>query len=89
MTLSAINQKELFTLLVTQLKSSAWSHLGKTPNPLTGKPEKNLEAAEITIGILEDLLFKTAGNLNRNEDKMLADTVRELKLSLVEERSRG
>ncbi|NQV50720.1 MAG: DUF1844 domain-containing protein [Candidatus Marinimicrobia bacterium] len=80
-----INKNELFTLLVTQLSSGAWSQLGKTPNPLTGKSEQNLEAASITIDILETLLFKTAGNLNRTEDKVLSDSVRELKLSLIQE----
>ncbi|MBC8192151.1 MAG: DUF1844 domain-containing protein [Candidatus Marinimicrobia bacterium] len=80
-----INPNELFSLLVNQLSTGAWSQLGKTPNPLTGKPEKNLEAARISIGILEALLFKTAGNLTRQEDILLSDKVRELKLSLQEE----
>jgi len=82
------NKNELFTLLVTQLSSGAWSQLGKTPNPLTGKSEQNLEAASITIDILETLLYKTAGNLNKTEDKTLSDSVRELKLSLLEEQQR-
>jgi len=80
-----INHQQLFTLLVNQLSAGAWSQLGKTPNPLTGKSETNLEAAAVSIGILEALLFKTAGNLNRQEDSMLSDKVRELKLSLQEE----
>jgi hypothetical protein len=84
-----INPNELFSLLVNQLSTGAWSQLGKTPNPLTGKPEKNLEAARISIGILEALLFKTAGNLTRQEDALLSDKVRELKLSLVEELNKG
>jgi len=80
-----INPNELFSLLVNQLSAGAWSQLGKTPNPLTGKPEKNMEAAAISIGILEALLYKTAGNLTRQEDVLLSDKVRELKLSLQEE----
>jgi len=88
MATTQIPPQQLFTLLVNQLSAGAWSQLGKTPNPLTGKPEKNLEAAAISIGILETLLFKTAGNLNRQEDNLLSDTVRELKLSLQEELNR-
>ncbi len=84
-----INKNELFSLLVNQLSSSAWLQLGKTPNPFTGKAEKNLDAASITIDILETLLFKTAGNLTRQEDTLLSDKVRELKLSLIEEQSRA
>jgi len=85
MTSNQINQQQLFSLLVNQLSAGAWSQLGKTPNPLTGKPEKNLEAAAVSVGILEALLFKTAGNLTRQEDALLSDKVRELKLSLMEE----
>ncbi|MBT4034226.1 MAG: DUF1844 domain-containing protein [Candidatus Marinimicrobia bacterium] len=80
-----INPNELFSLLVNQLSAGAWSQLGKTPNPLTGKAEKNLEAAAVSIGILEALLFKTAGNLTRQEDALISDKVRELKLSLQDE----
>lgn len=80
-----INPQELFTLLVNQLSAGAWSQLGKIPNPLTGKPEKNLEAAAVSVGILEALLFKTSGNLTRQESNLLSDKVRELKLSLQQE----
>ena len=45
-----LNPKDLFTLLVNQLSAGAWSQLGKTSNPLTGKPEKNLEAAAVSVG---------------------------------------
>ena len=82
-TSSRINPKDLFTVLITQLTSSAWSQLGVTANPLTGKKEINLDAAVMTIGILEALLFKTVGNLNKSEDKFLSESVRDLKLSLM------
>ena len=81
----SIDSKNLFTILITQLSSSAWTQLGKTPNPITGKPEKHLEAAAMTIGILESLLFKTAGNLTKAEDTLLSESVRDLKLTLQAE----
>jgi len=74
--------KDLFTVLITQLTSSAWSQLGVNRNPMTGKQETNLEAANMTIGILEALLFKTAGNLNKQEDLFLSESVRDLKMKL-------
>ena len=77
-----IDPNDLFGLLVTQLSSSAWTQLGKTPNPVTGKIEKNLEAAKMTVGILESLLFKTAGNLSKKENETLSKAVRELKITL-------
>jgi hypothetical protein len=59
--------------------------LGLSPNPVTRRTEKNLEAATMTIGILEALLFKTAGNLNRKEDEVLSRAVRELRTQLQKE----
>jgi len=80
-----VNPKDLFTLLIAQLKTSAWAQLGENPNPISGKKEQNLEAAAMTIGILETLLYKTAGNLNKSEDKFLAESVRELKYRMAKE----
>lgn len=80
-----IDPKELFTLLVTQLHSSAAMQLGLNPNPVTRRTETNLEAANMTIGILEALLFKTAGNLNKKEDELLSRAVRELRTQLQKE----
>ena len=80
-----MDQNKLFGLLVAQLNSSALSQLGITTNPVTGKQDKNIEAAAMTIGILESLLFKTAGNLTKEEDKLLSVAVRELKSSLMKE----
>ena len=79
-----INPKDLFSLLVQQLTASAWTQLGVTPNPVTKRFEKNLPAGEMTIGILESLLFKTAGNLTKPEDELLSTAVRDLKLKLQE-----
>lgn len=79
------DQKDLFTILVTQLSASAWMQLGVTPNPITRRTEKNLEAATLTIGILESLLFKTAGNLNKQENALLSGSVKELRVRLLQE----
>lgn len=80
-----IDTKQLFSLLVAQLSASAWTQLGITPNPVTNRKDKNLDAAQMTIGILETLLFKTAGNLTKQEDEQLATSVRELKRHLLQE----
>lgn len=85
MTKFDIDPNDLFGLLVAQLSSSARTQLGKSPNPVTGKLEKNIEAAKMTIGILESLLFKTAGNLSKKEHETLSKAVRDLKSSLVNE----
>jgi len=77
-----VDPTKLFTVLISQLTTGARLQLGLDPNPLTGKRTPNLAAAALTIGILETLLFKTAGNLNKAEDKLLAEAVKELKTEL-------
>ena len=79
-----VDPKQYFSLLVQQLTASAWTQLGVTLNPVTKRQEKNLPAAEMTVGILESLLFKTSGNLSKVENELLAGAVRDLKLKLQE-----
>ena len=83
MSAQTINPRDYFSMLVTQLTAGARLQLGLDPNPATGKPTPNLAAARLTVGILESLLFKTAGNLSKSEDRLLSAAVRELKEQLI------
>ena len=74
----------LFQGLVISLAAAAMQHLGKTLNPLTRKIEKNLEAAQATIDMLDMLEAKTKGNLGEAEAKLLKGALTELKLNYVE-----
>ena len=75
---------ELFQGLVISLATVVMQHLGKTLNPVTHKIEKNLEAAQATIDMLDMLAAKTKGNLSDAEDKLLKGVLGELKLNYVE-----
>ena len=74
----------LFQGLVISLAAAAMQHLGKTMNPLTRKIEKNMEAAQATIDMLDMLEAKTRGNLDEAEAKLLKGILGELKLNYVE-----
>ncbi len=74
----------LFQGLVISLASATMQHLGKTLNPLSGKIEKDLEAAQGTIDMLDMLEAKTRGNLDDAEAKLLKGILAELKLNYVE-----
>ena len=74
----------LFSQLVVTLATSCLQHLGKLVNPMTRKAEINLDAAQATIEVLDMLQDKTKGNLDKDEDKMLRDTVTALKMNYVE-----
>ena len=75
---------EMFQGLVISLAAATMQHLGKTLNPATKKIEKNLEAAQSTIDMLDMLEAKTKGNLSDNEAKLLKSILAELKLNYVE-----
>ena len=62
----------LFQALVLQLSQAAWAALGKVPNPFTGKIERNLEAARVSIDTLAAIESSAlSGNLDEAEAKML------------------
>ncbi len=74
----------LFGNLVMQQASMATVLLGKTPNPQTGKPMVDLQAARMFISHLEMLEIKTRGNLSKEEDQILKGTLTNLRLAYVE-----
>lgn len=79
--------KSLFIQLVMMLATSASQAMGKLVNPATKKAEVNVEAAEATIDLLDMIEAKTKGNLDRDEERMLKDTLMSLKLTFVETRN--
>ena len=78
-----------FLSLVLSLHGSAWMALGKVANPLSGKLEKDLDAARGSIDLLETLKVKTRGNLTKEEEKVLANALSALQLNFVDELTRG
>ena len=81
-----ISQSELqFIQFVSMLSNSAMQHLGKFTNPLTGKIEKSLEAAQATIDLLSMLKEKTKGNLTKREEETLTNSLANLQLNYAEE----
>jgi hypothetical protein len=76
--------RALFAELVMMLSTSAMQQLGKLVNPATGKAELNLEAAQFSIDMLDMLKEKTRGNLDREEESMLAGVLSSLQMNFVE-----
>jgi hypothetical protein len=67
----------LFVQLVIQNQQKAMMSLGEIKNPASDKTEINLEFAKSAID--------TLGNLSKNEEQFLNDTIRDLKLIYVAE----
>lgn len=79
----------MFIQYISVLTNSGMQHLGKIMNPLTGKMEKNLEAAEGVIELLSMLKQKTKGNLNDTEEKVISDGIANLQLNYADEINRA
>jgi hypothetical protein len=77
-----------FLSLVLSLYNSAWIAMGKIANPVTGKVERDLEAARGSIDLLETLKQKTKGNISPEEERVIVNCLSTLHLNFVEESSR-
>lgn len=77
-----------FISLVSMFSASAYQSMGKLANPLTGKAERNLEAAKGFIDILIMLRGKTSGNLSEDEKKWLESTISDLQMNYIREKEK-
>jgi hypothetical protein len=77
------NQALLVSLLM-MLSTSAMQQLGKLVNPETRKAEVNLEAAQVSIDMIEMLKQKMRGNLSAQEARMMDDILSSLQMNYVE-----
>ena len=79
------NTAQLFMQLVMQNQQMAMISLRKVKNPASDTLDKNLGYAKLSIDTLDMLVQKTKGNLSDYEEKLLAETVNQLKIIYVEE----
>ncbi len=79
----------LFLQLVLGLQQAAMVALGKLMNPMSGKIERNLEAARNTIDTLGAIEARTRGNLEPDELRVLSQVLSELRMNYLDERKKG
>ncbi len=79
----------LFLQLVLGLQQAAMVSLGKLMNPMSGKLERNLEAARNTIDTLGAIEARTRGNLEPDEQRVLSQVLGELRMNYVDEARKG
>lgn len=86
--LSGISRTEmmsaLFAQLVIQQSNMAMLLMGKTPHPQTGEILRDIEAARLFIDQLEMLEAKTKGNLTKEEDHLLKQSLLSLRMAFVD-----
>ena len=77
---TAENPEARFDLFLSSLAMEALIALGEVPNPVTRKQAMNLAHARYIIDILGILEQKTRGNLSVDEERLLKDTVYQLRM---------
>ena len=74
----------LFAQLVLQQSNMAMMLLGKVAHPGSGEVVQDIEAARLFIDQLEMLEAKTKGNLSKEEETLLKQTLMNLRLNFVQ-----
>jgi hypothetical protein len=74
----------LFANLVVQNTNMALIFLGHAPHPQTGKQEIDLDNARYFIDQLEMIEVKTKGNLDKQEEGLLKQSLTSLRMAFVE-----
>lgn len=73
-----------FSMLVGMFSTQAMVSLGVIPHPETGKAEKQLPLAKHFIDLLGVLEDKTVGNIDDAEQKMLNESLHNLRMAFIE-----
>lgn len=72
-----------FSTFILSLSTSVLMSLGVLENPVTRKTEKEPAAAKQTIDLISLLKDKTRGNLTNEEQNLVDDVLKELRLWYV------
>jgi hypothetical protein len=78
----------LFLHLVSMFQFAAMQHMGKVPNPASGKIERDLEQARLSIDMIEMLHKKTDGRRTPEESEFMDKVLFELRMNYVDETRR-
>ena len=79
----------LFQHLLAMFQTLALQQMGKLMNPITGKVERDLHQARITIDMIAMIQKKTSGNLSVDEKRLVDNILMDLQMNFVDEKSRG
>ena len=89
MTTDRGREAALFLQLLLGLQQAAMVALGKLMNPMSGKIERNLEAARNTIDTLAAIEARTRGNLEIDEQRVLTQVLTDLRMNFLDEVKKG
>ena len=74
-----------FFQLIVSLQMAAMQQMGKIASPVSGKIEKNLDQARVSIDMLAMIAEKTDGNLTADEKDLIDRVLFEARMNFVDE----
>jgi hypothetical protein len=89
MTTDRGREAALFLQLLLGLQQAAMVALGKLMNPVSGKLDRNLEAARNTIDTLAAIEARTRNNLEPDEQRVLTQVLTDLRMNFLDEVKKG
>ena len=75
-----------FANFIYSLNTQALLFLGKIPNPISKKYEKDIGTAKYLIDTIDMLSKKTKGNLDENEAKLIENVLYDLRMAYISEK---
>ena len=75
-----------FATFIYSLNTQALLFLGKIPNPISKKYEKDIGTAKYLIDTIDMLSKKTKGNLDENEAKLIENVLYDLRMAYISEK---
>ena len=75
-----------FANFIYSLNTQALLFLGKIPNPISKKYEKDVGTAKYLIDTTDMLSKKTKGNLDENEAKLIENVLYDLRMAYISEK---
>ena len=77
-----------FLQLVAMFQYAAMQQMGKLPSPVTGKIERDLAQARVSIDMIEMLQRRTEASRSAHESEYLDKVLFELRMNFVDESKR-
>ena len=78
----------LLLQLVAMFQYAAMQQMGKLPNPMTGKVDRDLAQARLSIDMIEMLQRRTQAQRSARETEFLDKVLFELRMNFVDESKR-
>jgi hypothetical protein len=82
------HDETLFLQLVAMFQYAAMQQMGKLPSPVTGKIERDLTQARISIDMIEMLQRRTEASRSARESEYFEKVLFELRMNYVDESKR-